>query len=171
MAGLAVGVVDPAASRLLLVAHAVVGAVLVAATTHLVVWAYPYLRGQVARHRGVRIFATVALAAYLVQFVLGNLLYPAYVVRVRGLLGPRAGVASDLSWASRLFEIKEHWAALGIPLVAGAAIFSSLRQTGVRAPRSGRAVFLCAAGAAVCAWSAALIGLLVTAIGSVGSAP
>lgn len=47
--------------------------------------------------------------AYLVTFLLGALIYPTYRLDVRIAL-----VEMRLPWAIGLFEIKEHWAAIGL---------------------------------------------------------
>jgi hypothetical protein len=191
----------------LLILHAVLGASTVAVTTHLVVWTRRYPRGEISRVSGVRWFAAVGLGLYLVQFLLGNVLYPTYKVRVRteyfdlgsavraevearraareqaderrradathdgrgvGFTGPTPTVAEHgLGGVARLFDIKEHWAALGLPMIAGvfALTFAGLREG--RGP-AGRLLFVCALGAAACAWIAGLIGLWVTSVRSVG---
>ncbi|HUH03201.1 MAG TPA: hypothetical protein VML75_14490, partial [Kofleriaceae bacterium] len=71
-------------ARLLLVLHAISAGALVAASTHLVVWMRGYPRGRFQRHRGVRRFAWIVAGLFLATFVLGNLAYPTYKVRVRG---------------------------------------------------------------------------------------
>lgn len=70
-------------ARLLLVAHTILAAALVAASTHLVVWMRGFPRGRFQRLRGVRIFALVSAALYLVTLLVGNAIYPVYKVRVR----------------------------------------------------------------------------------------
>lgn len=70
-------------ARWLLVAHTVVAVALVAASTHLVVWTRGYLRGEFSRQRAIRRFSYITLSLFVAGFVLGNLLYPTYKVRVR----------------------------------------------------------------------------------------
>ena len=70
-------------ARWLMVLHTVAAVALVASSTHLVVWMRGYLRGRFARHAGVRKFAYIAASLFAVTFILGNLLYPTYKVRVR----------------------------------------------------------------------------------------
>ncbi len=181
-------------ARLLLVLHAVLGAGTVAVTTHLFVWSLKWSRGA-GRGPGVRWFAVVGLALYLAQFALGNLVYPVYKVRVRAELldlpsaiegdaevrraaaaeiRARAGVhesvgseedAAPLSGVARLFDIKEHWAALGLPLLA-AAVWLVFRWDPRREPsQQARWLLLSATGgAAAAAWLAAIIGLYVSAV-------
>ena len=70
-------------ARLLLVVHAVLGAALVAAATHLVVWTWSLARGRHGRHRGARRFAWITAALFAVELLAGLVLYPSYKVRVR----------------------------------------------------------------------------------------
>lgn len=70
-------------ARWLLVVHAVLGAATVATTTHLAIWAWQATRGRRARIPAVRWFAGVALVITALQFLVGNVLYPTYKVRVR----------------------------------------------------------------------------------------
>jgi len=71
-------------ARWLLVVHAVLGAALVASTTHLAVWMRGYLHGRFDRQRGVRLLGWISSSLFLCTFVFGNLIYPTYRVRVRG---------------------------------------------------------------------------------------
>jgi hypothetical protein len=70
-------------ARLLLVAHTISAAALVASTTHLVVWMRGWPRGNYLRVAAVRRFALIAASLYVLTFLLGNLLYPTYKVRVK----------------------------------------------------------------------------------------
>lgn len=84
-------------ARLLLVAHAVVGAALVAVSTHLAVWAWR-LRKRPRYRRSAPWFAAVAAILYVLQLFLGNFLYPTYKIRVRAeyLDNPQA-IARDVA--------------------------------------------------------------------------
>lgn len=198
-----------ASARFWLVLHAVLGASLVAVTTHLVIWTRKWPRGDIARIDGARWLASVGLGLYLAQFLVGNVLYPAYKVRVRTEYfdlgsavqddgaarqkardladdrrradayhdgrdpgGPAPPVAMpetrNLTHVSRVFDVKEHWAALGVPLSAGAcamALFWRPKRDGLA---GAKLLVACAVGAALCAWIAAIIGLVVTSYRSVG---
>ena len=196
-------------ARVLLVAHAVVGAAAVAAATHLVVWL------KKRRHAGVRWFALAVCVLYAVQFALGNFIYPVYRVRVRAeyldqpgavaaaqaarsearanvdalarAQAAQAGRASappspapaadeepalagedpadaaqeplPLYKVARTFDIKEHWAALGLALALGVC-FLARRHPAEAGPRD--LLFALALGAALAGWIAALIGVWVT---------
>ncbi len=198
-----------ASVRFWLVLHTILGAALVAVSTHLVVWTRRWPRGEIARVEGARWLASVALGLYLAQFLVGNVLYPTYKVRVRteyfdlgsavqdegalrqrsrdladerrradafhdgrqpGFSGPPVAMPSErnLSHVSRAFDIKEHWAALGIPFSAGAcwiALAWRPKRDGIAA---ARLLVACAIIAALCAWLAALVGVVVTSYRSVG---
>lgn len=188
-------------ARAWLVVHGIVGAALVAAATHLAVWAWPLVRGRPARWRGLRILAVTALALYATTFALGNLLYPVYKVRVRlefleapevsraeAELRARAQAKMEMEMKSqggevqppvprlgkiaRLFDVKEHWAALGLVLAAGACVLAWVvgkkRTEGAPEPILGHALFAFSVGAAGCAWAGTVIGLVVTSYRSVG---
>jgi len=128
--------------------HAVLGVALVAVATHLVVWTWPLLGGKVGRWRGARWFAALTFGLYAASFIVGNMLYPVYKVRVRvEYLDEPAALRADaesraevralvelrrtgekpeiistdapnLDRVSRTFDIKEHWVALGLALAA-----------------------------------------------------
>jgi len=68
----------------LLILHAVLGAALVAASTHLVVWMRGFLRGRFERLRAVRKLAAISVTLFGIAFISGNLIYPTYKIRVRG---------------------------------------------------------------------------------------
>jgi hypothetical protein len=174
-------------ARLVLVVHAVLGGSLVASSTHLVVWMRGYLRGQYGRRRAVRRFSSIALVLFGLTFVAGNLAYPTYKVRVRaGYLENPAAVAADLETrgagagevdaaldeterVARWFDVKEHWAAVGLILSAACWLvlraWDPVRHGGAVVP----AVLGLAVGAAATAWFAALVGLVTASYRAIGS--
>jgi hypothetical protein len=188
-------------ARAWLILHAVVGTATVAVATHLVVWIRGYPRGDFRRHTSARWFATVGLALYVLEFVIGNLIYPVYKVRVRSEyldLGsavqadararetartevtrlhtevPHAGAAAGerpprtLSHVARLFDVKEHWAALGLALALGAFVTAWAWEP-KRDGRGAATLFVAlGVGAAACAWIAAIVGLFVTSHRAIG---
>ncbi len=105
-------------ARLLVVLHAAAAIVLVGAATHHALLAVGYLRG-VFKVRLARIYAATIAAAWLITFALGLLSYPTFRIAARAAYLDRYE-----PWASRLFELKEHSAALGIPLVLGTLALS-----------------------------------------------
>lgn len=99
-------------ARMLVVLHAAAAIVLIGASTHHAIIAWGYVRGRWKLRLG-RIYAATVASAYGVTFVLGLLAYPTFRYQVRALFLDRYEV-----WASNLFETKENFAALGLPLVA-----------------------------------------------------
>jgi uncharacterized membrane protein YciS (DUF1049 family) len=71
------------AARWLLVLHTAVAVATVGSATHLVLWLRPYLRGAYTRQRAVKRFSVITAALFATTFVLGNLIYPIYKVRVK----------------------------------------------------------------------------------------
>lgn len=173
-------------ARLVLVVHAVLGAALVAASTHLVVWMRPYLRGKFQRRPAVRRFASIALVLFALAFTAGNLAYPTYKVRVRaGYLENPTAVAADLAVrepkgadvdaaldrtakVARWFDVKEHWTAFGFTLALACWLilrfWDPVRDGAAIAP----IVFGMAVGAAATAWLAAIVGLLTASYRAIG---
>jgi hypothetical protein len=76
-------VLDPAAARWLMIAHGVLAAAAVAATTHWCVWLWPFRRERYARLRAVKRFGVIAMSLYLVAMSGGLLIYPTYKARVK----------------------------------------------------------------------------------------
>ncbi len=145
-----------------LLLHAVVGFAVVGAVTHLAVHAVALARSTAPGNRGARIFGVVLPALFLVAFAAGLLLYPDWRVQVRGaVLDVRAPAASAL------FELKEHLAALALPLVLGAAVLA--RRPDAREVRWMAAPF--AVLGATLVWVVALLGLFITAVRAVGGLP
>jgi hypothetical protein len=174
-------------ARPLLVLHAVLGAATVAVSTHLCVWIRAYPRGEFGRHGAARWFATAALILYALQFLLGNGLYPTYKVRVRSqYFDDPAAVLSDaqerqaaarggapvavhnLSWLGRLFDVKEHWAALGLALASGVCALAWAWDPRRDGPSATLLFVGLSVGVALCAWVGALVGLYVASYRAVG---
>lgn len=98
----------------LLILHGLAAVVLLGGLTHQVAASVPVGRsvtGFLSRYRAVdgSVMANAIVLAYLVTFILGTLIYPTYRLDVRIAL-----VEMRLPWAIGLFEIKEHWAAIGL---------------------------------------------------------
>jgi hypothetical protein len=103
---------------LLLILHGLVGVALLGALTHQTV---SMLRRRAAhgaafldRYGGVNAptFTVTIVVAYIVQVALGGLVYPSYRIDVRIPFEEMA-----LGWAIGLFELKEHFAGLGLALL------------------------------------------------------
>jgi hypothetical protein len=184
-------------ARPLMVVHGISAAVLVASTTHHLLWCRGYLRGKFGRQKGERRFALIAAIAFLTTFVLGNALYPTYKVRVRAEYFDNPGaiaaevrlreeqhraigaeVAADtrppklgvgLAWVGRLFDVKEHWVAFGC-MASLVLLVLSRRAHPTDHPRVVPLYVGLSAAACMTAWLGAIVGLLTASYRSVGGA-
>jgi len=92
------------------IAHLLLGVLLLGAVTH---HAWLLARGNFQdRTRQVRRYAFWASLAYTLCLLWGIWVYPAFRVYVRA-----AYQDTQAPWATGLFEIKEHWAALGLAVL------------------------------------------------------
>lgn len=143
------------AARLLVLLHAAAAIVLVGASTHHAIIAVGYLRGKPKPRLG-RIYAAVVAVTYAVTFVFGLLAYPTFRYHTRALYLDRYE-----RWASNLFDMKENFAALGIPLVIGTLLLSRVMD-----PKTDRrlvgpyAAFVLLVAFIV--WFTVISGLLIT---------
>jgi len=101
------------ATKPLLVIHGVVAGVLTGACVHNGLIAWSVLRGGHGKPRLQRLYTSVSLWGFLFTFALGLAIYPQFRVDVRG-----AYLDANVPLATAAFEIKEHWMALGIGLLA-----------------------------------------------------
>lgn len=142
-------------ARLLVLLHAAAAIVLIGATTHHLLIALRYLRGRFQLRLG-RIYAATLAVAYGVTFLLGSLAYPAFRYHVRGLYLDRYE-----PWASNLFDIKENFAALGLPLVVTILVLSRILD-----PKADRPLLRAYAATSILlaaiVWFAVISGLIVT---------
>jgi hypothetical protein len=142
-------------ARVLVVLHAVAAIVLVGAATHHALIAIGYLRG-VYKVRLARIYAPTVAVTWLVTLVFGLLSYPTFRYATRALYLDRYE-----PWASNLFDLKEHTAALGVPLVIGTFVLSRVID-----PKQDRALARAYAAmvvlVAAIVWFDVLSGLLIT---------
>ncbi len=137
--------------------HACAAIVLVGAATHHAVIAFGYVRG-VYRVRLARVYAATVAVTWVITFVLGLLAYPTFRYSVRALYLDRYE-----PWASSLFDLKEHAAALGIPLVLG--VFALSRVLEPRKDRNlARAYAAYVAVIAALVWFDVLSGLVITMV-------
>jgi len=102
---------------LLLILHGLAAVILLGAITHQAVATVVdgrIGRGFFARYTGTRAsgFTRAVIVTYIVTLMLGALLYPTYRLDVRV-----AFEEMSLGWAIGLFELKEHWGALGLALL------------------------------------------------------
>lgn len=142
-------------AKFLLLLHAAGAIVLVGSSTHHFLIALGYLRGRYKVKLG-RIYAAIVVIAYGATFLLGSVVYPTYRYYVRGLYLDRHAV-----WASNLFDIKENFASIGLPLAVGAFILSRVMDPKEDHPMlTGYAVLVFGATAIV--WFNVVSGLLIT---------
>ncbi len=141
--------------RLWVLAHAAGAIVLVGASTHQFLVTLGYLRGRYRLRLG-RIYAATVLVTYLITFGLGSLAYPTYRYHVRGLYLDRYEV-----WASNLFDIKENFASIGLPLVVAVFLLSRTME-----PKEDRALLFGYAASVflvtAIVWFNVVSGLLIT---------
>ncbi len=107
-------------NKLLLLTHAAVAIPLIGSSVHNGLLSIRNLLGRPTPVRLRRLYPQVTLALYLAALLLGSIIYPAFRVEVRA-----AHLDVVHPWATGLFEIKEHWVALGIPLVIAQVLLPS----------------------------------------------
>ncbi|MCB9557319.1 MAG: hypothetical protein H6707_14525 [Deltaproteobacteria bacterium] len=96
----------------LLLLHALASLALTGAVTHNGLIAIRQLFGQATKTRLQKLYVKLAFYLYVPSFVLGLLIYPAFRVRVRA-----AYLDAAIPLAKRLFEVKEHWLAIGLAIL------------------------------------------------------
>jgi hypothetical protein len=138
----------------MLIIHGLAAVLLLGGLTHQVASTLrraPAGAGFIGRYRAVdgAVMVYAMIIAYLVTFTLGALIYPTYRLDVRIAL-----VEYRLPWAIGLFEIKEHWAALG--LAALPLYHSAWRRDGAPGQRLAATLLL-----AIVVWFNFLVGHLL----------
>lgn len=154
--------------RGLLVLHALAAAALVGAATHQLLWCRGYLHGHYDASERERGMARLSAALYLFTFLLGAVLYPTYKVRVRAVWFDAPLPAVDLGWVGRLFDIKEHWAALGAAAALGLVWLGRFAHP-ARWPASARLYVGLSLVVCTTTWAGAIIGLVVASYRAVGT--
>ena len=97
--------------EVLLLAHLLITIVLVGSITHNLLIVVKYVRGNFNRQKLEWLYVRVAFWSYIIVYVIGALIYPAFRVYIRGdYFDPQ------MPWATGLFEVKEHWGAIGLAL-------------------------------------------------------
>ncbi len=141
----------------LVILHALAAIVLIGASTHHAIISVGYLRGRYKVRLG-RIYAATIAVTYGITFLFGLLAYPAFRYHVRGLYLDRYE-----AWASNLFDTKENFAALGLPLVIALFVLSRVMAPSEdRELARGYAVIAVLATAIV--WFSMISGLVVTQV-------
>jgi len=98
--------------EVLLLAHLFGTFVLVGSMTHNLICVIGYLRGKFGRQKLEWLYVKVSLWAYIIVYAIGALIYPAYGVYIR-----HHYFDPELPWATGLFEVKEHWGAVGLAML------------------------------------------------------
>jgi hypothetical protein len=182
------GVFLEGAARPIVVGHAVLGAALVAASTHHLMWCRRYLGGRFQRVVAERRFALIAVILYATNFAVGASLYPTYKTRVRAEYFDKQSAVIDeiqlrarnrlgepaapprtnsLLRVSRGFDIKEHLALLG--LGCALALFALSRRAHPSVAPSLAPLYVgLSALMATTAWTVALLGLYTATWRAVG---
>lgn len=155
-------IVFAAQGKFLLILHALCAILLLGSTTHNVLISARYLKGHFKKVRLEKLYVKVGGVAYGLTFLLGALIYPSYRYHVRDQY-----FDPQLPWASNLFDIKEHWSAVGLALFV--ALYLLSRQLDPpKAPRSSLFFYvflsLCIA---LIVWFSLISGLLLTSLKSV----
>ncbi len=104
--------------KYLLFFHLVSTGVLLGALTHGLIVLVGYWRGKFSKRNLERLYVKVGFWAYVCVFVFGALVYPTFRVRVR-----YEYFDESLPWATGLFEVREHWAAIGLALFIALLFF------------------------------------------------
>lgn len=102
-------------ARPLLFLHLIAAACAAGAAVHLAIRVWGYLRGRVIKIPHEKLYAHLLLVSYGSCYALGAVVYPTFRIRVRAEYFDRL-----LPWATGLFEIKEHFATIGLTAVVGA---------------------------------------------------
>lgn len=135
------------------VVHLLLGVLLLGAITH---HAWLVVCGKIRdRARQVRRYAFWASLAYLVCFLWGIWIYPSFRYYVRA-----AHQDAQAPWATGLFEIKEHWAALGLAVLP--FYYLSSRSLKSLEAATLRWHTVSAAWMAIIAWYSFVLGAFLT---------
>jgi hypothetical protein len=140
---------------LIVVLHAATSIVLIGAVTHHLVIAIGYWRGRYNVRLG-RIYAATIAVTYTITFILGLLAYPTFRYHVRALYFDRYE-----RWASNLFDMKENFAAVGLPLVLALFALSRVMQP-KEEPTVVRGYVVFSILLALIVWFAVFSGLVIT---------
>ena len=98
-------------AKFFLFLHFVGAMVLAGSMTHNAILVVGFCRGRWDKLDLQKLYVKIAFIAYCAVFALGALIYPTFRVRVRAEY-----FDLHLPQATGLFEVKEHWAAIGLAL-------------------------------------------------------
>jgi hypothetical protein len=99
--------------ELLLLFHLLITFILIGSMTHNLTIVYGYLRGRFGRKVRELYYARVSFWSYMIVYIIGALIYPYFRIYIR-----HDYLDAHLPWATGLFEVKEHWGAIGVGLLA-----------------------------------------------------
>lgn len=145
----------------LLLLHTLVAILLLGSMTHNVLLVVPYLWGTFKKVKLEKLYVKVGFVSYLMTFGFGALVYPNYRYHVR-----ERYFDSQLPWASNLFDIKEHWAAIGLALFVAFLLISRVIDPKQDRQMLGFYVFL-SVSLALIIWFNLISGLLLVSYRSV----
>jgi hypothetical protein len=96
----------------LLIVHLLGVFALAGCMVHNIVIVIGYIKGKFDRRKRELSLMKWTLRLYLAVYVFGAIIYPAFVVYIR-----RPFFDGPMPWMTGLFEVKEHWAVIGLVLM------------------------------------------------------
>ena len=106
-------------SRELLFLHLIAAACVLGSAIHLAIRVFGYWRGRVIKVDQEKLYAKLVVISYSVCYLLGAAIYPAFRVHARADY-----LDQQLPWATGLFEVKEHFATIGLISAIGIWLIS-----------------------------------------------
>jgi len=98
--------------EILLLVHLLATFVLVGSMTHNLLIVIRYVGGKFGRQKLEQRYVKYSLWSYIIVYAFGILVYPAFGVYIR-----TPYFDSQYPWATGLFEVKEHWGAVGLAML------------------------------------------------------
>jgi hypothetical protein len=149
-------------AKVLLCLHAAAAVVLIGSATHNAILSVRQLMGTPVRVALQRLYVRVLGWAYLCTFALGLINYPTFRLDVR-----EAYLDTNVPLATGFFEVKEHWIAIGLVILA---CYWPMSRSMHASRRTSDAWLYHVLGIlmACIVWLAMLTGLFVTAIRPLG---
>jgi uncharacterized membrane protein len=98
----------------LVILHLLITILLIGGSTHNLYLVVGYVRNKFGRLKQEKFFNAFTFWSYLFVYISGALIYPAWGTYIRNPF-----FDSGLPWATGLFEVKEHWGAVGLAIVFG----------------------------------------------------
>lgn len=141
--------------------HAIMAITMLGAATHNGVLSIGMLRGKPGNQKLQHIYATVVFVTYVINYLIGLVMYPTFRVSVRA-----AYLDANVPMATGFFEVKEHWLALGLALLFWYYPYSWYAR---KLPPDKVPLLYPTVGIvlALLIWAAALTGLFLVALRSI----